>query len=321
MSAIWREIHRIRDDDLAGFLAFTFTSLYQRVTRLSEFRFWGGSGNTARFNVPFIFNEANVFVTYERKARTIRDHLETTARSYRARAIVHTGSATDLRFLPDESIDLIFTDPPFGANINYSEMNILWESWLDTFTDNHFEAIVNRFQGKDLPRYRQIMTDSLKECYRVLRPRHWMVLVFMNSAEEVWQALRQSILEAGFTIERVDTFDKQHATFKQLVSDNTAGFDLMLHCHKTSASRKLSTPKPAENPTDVVRQCILNHLDNIPTQSYLHVKREAEIDYRLLYSQFLAVQITSNGRLMDFATFRRIASHIIEQHSAETDSK
>jgi 16S rRNA G966 N2-methylase RsmD len=177
MSALWHEIHRVKEDDLAGFLAFVFTSLYQRVTKLSEFRFWAGSGNTANFNVPYVFNEANVFVTFERKARTILDHLETTARSYTGQAIVRTGSATNLSCLPNNSIDLIFTDPPFGANINYSEMNLLWESWFGCFTDTTNEAIVNRFQGKDVTRYGQLMTDSLRECHRVLRSGHWMVLV------------------------------------------------------------------------------------------------------------------------------------------------
>src|SRR5207247_1983336 len=124
MSSLWRVIHQVESIELAAYLAFVFTSLYQRVTRLSEFRFWGGSGNTARFNVPFIFNEANVFITFERKARSIQDHLETTAMEYNGNVRVTQGSATDLRQLPNDSIDLIFTDPPFGANINYSEMNI-----------------------------------------------------------------------------------------------------------------------------------------------------------------------------------------------------
>jgi len=57
LSHLWREIHKIEDAQLASIVAFVFTSLYQRVTKLSEFRFWGGSGNTAHFNVPFIFNE------------------------------------------------------------------------------------------------------------------------------------------------------------------------------------------------------------------------------------------------------------------------
>ena len=184
MSHLWRAIHEFEDADTAAFLAWVFTSLYRRVTRLSEFRFWGGSGNTARLNVPFIFDEPNVFVSFERKARTIVDHLVTTGATYSGRSVVMNGSATDLSWLPDSSIDLIFTDPPFGANINYSEMNLLWESWLGRTTDTAEEAIVNRFQSKGLDEYRKLMLRSLEEAHRVLRPGHWMLLVFMNSSAQ-----------------------------------------------------------------------------------------------------------------------------------------
>ncbi len=313
MSALWREIHRAKDDELAGFLAFIFTSLYQRVTKLSEFRFWGGSGNTANFNVPYIFNEANAFVTFERKARTIQDHLETTARSYMGRAIVRTGSATDLSFLPDNSIDLVFTDPPFGANINYSEMNILWESWLGCFTDNADEAIVNRFQNKDVARYGQLMTDSLRECHRVLRRDHWMILVFMNSSQKVWQVLRAAVLEAGFSLERVDIFDKQHGTFKQFVSDNTAGCDLLLHCRKADAAWPSASPGELNIAADAVRLFLDERRGVIPKLPYLHVRRDDEIDYRMLYSEFLAERLTNNGHLVDFAAFRTAAASLLER--------
>ena len=234
--SIWHEIKRLENPEIASAVAFVFTSLYQRVTKLSEYRFWGGSGNTANFNVPHIYNEANVFVTFLRKAKSIADHFSTTAAKYSGRSVVRTGTATDMSFLPDNSIDFIFTDPPFGANINYSEMNIIWESWIGTSTDATSEAIINKFQGKDLKDYQKLMTASLREAFRVLRPDHWMVLVFMNSSEKVWEALRASIGDAGFTIEKINIFDKQHGTFKQYVSENTAGADLMLHCRKSFRS-------------------------------------------------------------------------------------
>ena len=71
-AAVWQETRKIEDFEIATAFAFAFTSLYQRVTKMSEYRFWGGSGNTANFNVPQISNEANVFITFERKARSIR---------------------------------------------------------------------------------------------------------------------------------------------------------------------------------------------------------------------------------------------------------
>lgn len=259
--------------------------------------------------MPYIFNEANVFVTFERKAKTIRDHLDTTARHYAARAIVRNGSATDLSFLPNHSIDLIFTDPPFGANINYSEMNLLWESWLGSFTDNANEAIVNRAQKKDIAQYCDLMTQSLRECYRVLRPGHWMVLVFMNSSEKVWKALRESIMNAGFTLCRADIFDKQHGTFKQYVSENTAGCDLLLHCLKR-ADHSVPESSTAAQP-DTLEEFLAERIGDLPVLPFLHVRREDEIDYRMLYSEFIASRLLQKSKLEDFATFRKRAESAI----------
>lgn len=314
MSHLWRTVHRVESTELAAYLAFVVTSLYQRVTRLSEFRFWGGSGNTARFNVPFIFNEANVFVTFERKARSIQDHLETTAAEYRGQVAVIQGSATNLSDLPNESIDLIFTDPPFGANINYSEMNILWEAWLGEFTDAKDEAIINRHQQKDIEQYRALMTSSLEECYRILRPGHWLLLMFMNSSSKVWASLRQAILDAGFQIRQVDIFDKQHGTFKHFVSENTAGYDLVLHCWKPlTTSTRVRT-----NIIDLdVSDAVLSFIQQKTIQSYktvyLHVGREPEIDMRKLYSEWIAESIRLGNSIVDFADFRRLVDNWLKQ--------
>jgi DNA modification methylase/DNA-binding XRE family transcriptional regulator len=317
MSHIWKTIHRLEDPELAAQMAFVFTSLYQRVTRLSEFRFWGGSGNTARFNVPYIFNESNVFKTFERKARTIQDHLESTATFYSGRVAVIQGSATSLEYLPDESVDLIFTDPPFGANINYSEMNIIWESWLGRFTDARPEAIVNKVQGKDIGDYGQLMTESLREAFRVLRAGHWMLLVFMNSSQRVWEALMGAIAGAGFEVVKADIFDKQHGTFKQFVSENTAGADLVLHCRKPMSSKNVSTRSQNGEARSFDRFLASRDIDRLQTK-YLHVSRESELDYRQLYSEWTAEAVVAGGELVDFASFRKAVDEWLASHSTES---
>ena len=308
-TALWSQIKRIEDPELAAALAFVFTSLYQRVTRMSEYRFWGGSGNTANFNVPHISNESNVFVTFKRKAKSIADHFTTTAQRYRGRSVIRTGSATNMSFLPDNSVDFIFTDPPFGANINYSEMNILWESWLGAFTNATPEAIMNKAQGKDIKAYQDLMTASLREAYRVLRPEHWMVLVFMNSSEEVWSALREAINGSGFSIQKINIFDKQHGTFKHYVSDNTAGADLMIHCKKDSSLAPASPPQPLYFKS--VSAFIDQERGQVPVFPFLHVKREAEVDYRTLYSRYIAAAMHDGSAMVDFAQFRREAMNAL----------
>lgn len=316
MSNLWAAIHRIEDDQLAAFLAFTFTSLYQRVTKLSEFRFWGGSGNTARFNVPYIFNEANVFLTFARKARSISDHLRTTARSYKGNTVVINGSATALVDIPDQSIDLIFTDPPFGANINYSEMNILWEAWLGRYTNAKDEAIVNRFQNKDISAYQALMGESMKECFRVLKPNGWMLLMFMNTSKEVWEALRQAISQAGFLIAKIDLFDKQHGTFKQFVNENAAGFDLVIHCRKQVIVPHDDTLIIPENVQQSIIELVRSKGDNIPYITYLHVQREQEIDYRQMYSEWLTIAMANNLATVDFSFFRKVVDAFIQPNGS-----
>jgi DNA modification methylase/DNA-binding transcriptional regulator YiaG len=318
MSTLWYEINCVKDVVLAQYLAFTFTSLYQRVTKMSEFRFWGGSGNTANFNVPYIFREANVFATFERKAKSIHDHLSTTSSKYAGNAVVHTGSATDLSFLPNDSVDLIFTDPPFGANINYSEMNVLWESWLGSFTDNTKEAIVSKVQKKDLSAYKNLMVESLRECHRVLRVGHWMIVVFMISSSDVWEAIRSAVLDAGFSIERVDIFDKQHGTFKQYVSDNTAGCDLMLHCQKIDVllrSEKSPSRESRRDVGEVLKLFLSTRSGGLPINPFIHVTREDEIDYRLLYSEFLASNFVSDIDVLDFMEFRRLVKLFVSNNA------
>lgn len=304
--AIWRQIRRVKNPLIRAAVAFTFTSLYRRVTRLSEYRFWGGSGNTANLNVPHISNESNVFITFQRKAKSIADHFVTTADKYRGHCIVHTGSATDLQFLPDNSIDFVFTDPPFGANINYSEMNFLWESWLDEFTDPKFEAIVNKIQGKSLKDYQVIMTASLAEIWRVLRPGHWMLLVFMNSSDRVWNTLRNAIANTGFSIKSISMFDKQHGTFKQFVSDNTAGSDLIIHCRKEpNACAKTNA---GQSGLQSISRFLHQQRGQIPILPFVHVERREEVDYRTLYSRYIALAIREGSTLVDFSKFRRIAA-------------
>jgi adenine-specific DNA methylase len=306
LSHLWRTIHRIKDVEIAAALAFVFTSLYQRVTRLSEFRFWGGSGNTARYNVPFIWNEANVFITFARKARNISDHLETAALTYRGSTAILQGSATNLEAIPDSSVDVIFTDPPFGGNINYSEMNFLWESWLQRYTNNKLEAIVNRAQKKDVVEYEALMTQSMAECFRVLRAGHWMLLVFMNSSARVWDALRSSIEKAGFCIVRADIFDKEHGTFKQFVSDNTAGADLVLHCRKPLNSSEQHV-RPGAVDLDESVKSFLRSIDiRRYEMAFLHVGRVPETDYRRLYAEWLATRVVAGEGASDFTTFREL---------------
>lgn len=306
MAHLWQMALDWPERDIREKLLFTLTSLYKRVTVFSEFRFWGGSGNTANFNVPAIMNEQNVFRAFERKARTISWYFADAPEVPR-QLRVSCQSATDLRQLPDHSIDYVFTDPPFGGNINYSEMNLLWESWLGIRTDTTNEAIINKVQGKGAQQYSNLLAQAFREIRRVLKKEAWATIVFHNSSAEVWSALQDAVRAAGLEIKGTQIFDKKHGTFKQFVSQNAVGYDLVLHCRPALDGQQRPARLPPEDEREIV-EFISARLRKSKeyTVDYLHVRREREFDYRRLHAEWLTASIAQARIDISFEAFRAL---------------
>ena len=316
MAYLWALASQWPDLEVKPKLLFTLTSLYQRVTVFSEFRFWGGSSNTANYNVPAIMNEQNVFKTFERKAETISWYFRNAPKVNR-QVRISTQSACHLTQLPDKSIDYVFTDPPFGGNINYSEMNFLWESWLGTYTITTEEAIMNKTQGKGVEQYKQLLTQSFSEIRRVMKDEAWLTIVFHSSSAHVWHALQEAIHLAGFSIEGSQTFDKKHGTFKQFVSNNAVGYDLVLHCRKSLRQTELRVNTEytsQQQALEFIRQAITAASDQYTVQ-YLHVSRKKEFDYRRLYSEWLACTLLGTAINLSFEEFRALIDQVLSCQS------
>lgn len=179
------------------------------------------------------------------------------------KTIVSTGSMTDVRTIPDNCIDYLFTDPPFGNNLNYSELNFLWEAWEKVTTNNDTEAIMNPVQKKGIVEYQALMTRSFQEYYRVLKPNRWMTVEFHNSQNAVWNAIQESLSRAGFVVADVRTLDKQNGSFKQSTTTSAVKQDLVISAYKPKESfhrNFLANAGSEETAWDFVRQ----HLSNIP---------------------------------------------------------
>ena len=73
--------------------------------------------------------EISPFYFCEDKIEAIASALAAHGEANQRLRLVSTGSSTDL-LLPDNSVDFIFTDPPFGDNLMYSELNFLVEAWV-----------------------------------------------------------------------------------------------------------------------------------------------------------------------------------------------
>lgn len=206
--------------------------------------------------------------------------------------LVSTGSLTDMSVVPDNSIDYIFTDPPFGDNLNYSELNFLWESWQKVMTNNTDEAIMNSVQGKGLNEYQGLMLKSFKECFRLLKPNRWMTVEFHNSKNAVWNAIQESLLRAGFIIADVRTLDKQQGSFKQMTSTTAVKQDLVISAYKPKEKFRREFFANAGHP-DTAWAFVNQHLAQIPVVVISNDKIEiiSERQAFLLFDRMVAYHI------------------------------
>lgn len=147
-----------------------------------------------------------------------------------------TCMSSERSLIPNNSIDYIFIDPPFGSNIMYSDLNIIWESWLRVYTQSGNEAIINDIANKDNTFYKNMMLRVLSDCYRVLKPNRWITIEFHNSQNKVWNILQSVISQSGFVVADVRVLDKQVQTMKQYSTKNSVDKDLVISAYKPSRS-------------------------------------------------------------------------------------
>ena len=134
---------------------------------------------------------------------------------------VRRASATKLPY-KNETFDAVCTDPPYYDSMQYSYTSDFFYVWLkssighlhpELFRGTHTPKKNEVIETKGVVRcetpncivrdsvgYQDLMSQSLKEMYRVLKPNGILTLVYAHKTTKGWETLIESILDAGFTI-------------------------------------------------------------------------------------------------------------------------
>ena len=218
---------------------------------------------------------------------------------------ITTQSSLHLNLIPNNSIDYIFTDPPFGSNLQYSELSCFWEAWLKIRENNVEEAIINKSHNKAITDYQEMITAVFNEYYRVLKPGHWITIEFHNSKNNIWNVIGEAIANAGFITAHIKVLDKQKGTVLQLTARSAVKQDLVISAYKPKNSFVKNFRQKAGNPEMVwefVRQYLAQQTKVTNTNNKIDHMSE-RCDY-LLFDRMVAYHIMNGIPVpMDAHTF------------------
>lgn len=211
-------------------IAFQTTIMY-RYTYMNGCWGAGGGPMSGTLYVPSLFKELNVF---SQLSTLIDSRKKIPVAIENGSVITSTQSTLDSKNIADCTVDYIFTDPPFGKNFMYSEMNRLSEMWLKVHTNATDECIICNHQKKDFLQYQKLMYGAFKEYFRILKPGKWMSVEFSNTSAKVWTCIQNAIQNSGFVIANVSALDKKKGSFKAVTTTTAVKQDLVITCYKPS---------------------------------------------------------------------------------------
>lgn len=240
-------------DDLRYPLVFALTGLLLGLSKMNQYRpnvSFPLNTMSGTYYMPQISTEAYVWKHYKNKVnRLIKGYLTILDNVYTEKfdLLISTQSCTNLHEIKSNSLDYVFTDPPYGGNYQYGELNFIWESWLNLNTNWHDqEVIVNNTRNKSEHDWAILLQEAMKEAFRVLKPGHWLSLCYHDTSEGTWQLVQDIMAEIGFISEDIEKalfIDTGGFTYNQTQAQKVTKRDLVINFRK---------PRQGETHADIV---------------------------------------------------------------------
>ncbi|MBI4331095.1 MAG: hypothetical protein HY673_07440 [Chloroflexi bacterium] len=308
LAAINERIERACTEVQMG-LKFIFTGLATGLSKLNRYRpgkyKFSLNPLLGTLYIPSLFGEGHVPYYFGNRLKFIVPILTLLPTGS---TIIRKGNAAEMLDISTESIDYIWTDPPFGSNIFYSDCSLLWEAWLQDFTDINHEAVWNKSLkpeegGKSLTDYATIMTKCFEEMHRVLKPGRWVSMVFSNSDDHVWQVIRDGARDAGFDLSNTISLDKKQRSFKQIKGEkgdeNVVGTDIIMNLHKRP--RAQVAVQAISDLDETVMGILRQHLEALldPTR-YSDALRTTDSLYNVVLQELMNRKLSNRGLTLPY---------------------
>lgn len=136
---------------------------------------------------------------------TLVESWEEFSSSPKAAFVMNGGS--DCLKIPNQSVDLVITDPPYFDFIHYSELSDFFFAWLAPSLKNDYSFFkgenssnLGEVQHQEPKCFAEQLAKVFRECHRVLKDEGLLIFSFHHPRPEGWAAIFQAIQLAGFRV-------------------------------------------------------------------------------------------------------------------------
>jgi len=276
LSLINNQIEEIENNDIKNQLKFVFLSGLIRCSN----RMYKTSVVKTYYQVPSIGKVQNAWFVFERKLKTlIKSKREirkfpnlTNLDYYKKRIKVMNKDAKKLD-LPNNSVDYIFIDPPYGSQIGYYELNSFFTSWMDGIKENLEDEVIIPMETDQeeeyVKKWGKSMEQVFRECIRVLKPNRYITIMFHHNSDKIWNEFKTIFdkLDAQF-IEFTDL--KRGTTFHtNRLSDNSPKSAFVTYIKEINKN-----PSNTNGKEEIIKRKLENKFDDISKKSFRDIQSE-----------------------------------------------
>ena len=226
LSILYNQIEKIRDKKLKEIFKLIFTSNVHTVSKLNPVHKprWDAGEHPStswivhRFWVPKIRVECPVWFYFKERFNHIveakidsnnqieffKEAKNFDALNNHANFLIKTNNALELeKLVPSNSVDYIFTDPPYGGEIQYLELSTIWAAWLKIDQPFADEITINPNQDKNFDSYHNMLRAAFRQMFMVLKPGKYLTVTFHSSEIKVWNSIIRAVVLSGFDLEKI----------------------------------------------------------------------------------------------------------------------
>lgn len=137
--------------------------------------------------------------------------------------------------IPSDSVDYIFTDPPYGDAVPYFEQSIIWNSWLKLKPEYKNEIVISdsKTRRKNIENFESEINEAFSEIRRVLKLGGYFSLTYHSLSGLEWKAITNGCIKNGFEIVAFEWLVQKSFTPRQINRSKSIKGDVLVTFKKS----------------------------------------------------------------------------------------